>query len=45
MPLGLFQSSVLGMSSQSHALDVISGNIANASTGGYKRAETASPRC
>ena len=41
MALGLFQTSVLGMSSQSHALDVISNNIANASTGGYKRSETA----
>jgi flagellar hook protein FlgE len=40
MALGLFQTSVLGMSSQSHALDVISANIANASTGGYKRTET-----
>jgi flagellar hook protein FlgE len=40
MALGLFQTSVLGMSSQSHALDVIGANIANASTGGYKRAET-----
>lgn len=41
MALGLFQPSVLGMSSQSHALNVISGNIANVSTGGYKRSETA----
>ena len=41
MFLGLFQPSVLGMSSQSHALGVISGNIANATTGGYKRSETA----
>lgn len=40
MALGLFQPSVLGMSSQSHALGVISGNIANATTGGYKRSET-----
>ncbi|MBK8211751.1 MAG: flagellar hook basal-body protein [Rhodospirillales bacterium] len=41
MALGLFQPSVLGMSSQGHALGVISGNIANATTGGYKRIETA----
>lgn len=40
MPLGFFQPSVLGMSSQSHALGVISANIANATTGGYKRTET-----
>lgn len=40
MPLGAFQPSVLGMSGQSHALDVISGNIANATTTGYKRTET-----
>lgn len=40
MPLGFFQPSVLGMSSQSQALGVISANIANATTGGYKRSET-----
>ena len=40
MALGFFQPSVLGMSSQSHALDVISANIANATTSGYKRTET-----
>lgn len=40
MPLGFFQPSVLGMSGQSHALGVISANIANATTGGYKRTET-----
>lgn len=40
MVLGFFQPSVLGMSSQSHALEVISANIANATTGGYKRSET-----
>jgi flagellar hook protein FlgE len=41
MALGLFQTSVLGMSSQSHALGVISNNIANVSTGGFKRSDTA----
>ena len=40
MVLGFFQPSVLGMSNQSHALEVISANIANATTGGYKRSET-----
>jgi len=40
MPLGVFQPSVLAMSGQSHALDVISANIANATTNGYKRTDT-----
>jgi flagellar hook protein FlgE len=38
--LAMFQPAVLGMSSQSHALGVISTNIANATTAGYKRADT-----
>lgn len=36
---GAFQSSVLGMSSQSHALGVIGANIANVSTSGFKRTD------
>jgi flagellar hook protein FlgE len=38
--LASFQTSISGMSGQSHALDVISANIANVTTGGYKRSET-----
>ncbi len=37
---GLFQASVLGMQSQSRALSVIGGNVANVTTTGYKRAES-----
>ncbi|MFO1127468.1 MAG: flagellar hook protein FlgE [Rhodospirillales bacterium] len=37
---GLFQSSVLGMQSQSRALSVIGGNVANVNTTAYKRAES-----
>jgi flagellar hook protein FlgE len=36
---GFYQTSVLGMESQSHALSVIGGNIANVNTGGYKRTD------
>ncbi len=36
---GAFQSSVLGMVSQSHALGVIGANIANVATGGFKRTD------
>lgn len=35
-----FQASTLGMISQAHALGTISTNIANVSTGGFKRTET-----
>ena len=38
--LGCFQTAVCGMSGQSHALDVIGANIANVTTGGYKRTDT-----
>ena len=38
--LGCFQAAVCGMSGQSHALDVIGANIANVTTGGYKRTDT-----
>jgi flagellar hook protein FlgE len=38
--LGCFQTAVCGMSGQGHALDVIGANIANVSTGGYKRTDT-----
>ena len=38
--IGAFQPAVSGMSSQSHALDVISTNIANVTTTGYKRTDT-----
>jgi flagellar hook protein FlgE len=38
--LASFQTSITGMSGQSHALDVIGANIANVTTGGYKRSET-----
>ena len=37
---GLFQASVLGMQSQSRALSVIGGNVANVNTTGYKRFES-----
>lgn len=37
---GAFQSSVLGMMGQSHALGVIGANIANVATGGFKRTDT-----
>ena len=41
MPVyGAFASSTLGMMSQSHALNTIGVNIANVTTGGYKRTET-----
>ena len=36
---GMFSSSILGMTSQSHALESIAGNIANLRTGGYKRTD------
>ncbi len=35
-----FASSILGMTSQAHSLSTISQNIANVSTGGFKRTET-----
>ena len=35
-----FASSILGMTSQAHSLATISQNIANVSTGGFKRTET-----
>ena len=38
--LASFQTAISGMSGQSHALDVIGANIANVTTGGYKRSET-----
>ena len=37
---GAFSSSMLGMMSQSHALNTIGTNIANVNTGAYKRTET-----
>ena len=37
---GYFQPSIRGMDAQSHALAVIGTNIANVSTGGYKRTDT-----
>jgi len=37
---GLFQTSTLGMRSQSHAMNTIGINIANYTTGGYKRTDT-----
>ena len=37
---GAFSSSTLGMMSQSHALNTIGNNIANANTGAFKRTET-----
>lgn len=37
---GLFQSSILGMQSQSHRLNTIGYNIANVNTGGFKRTDT-----
>jgi len=40
MGYSLFQTSTLGMQSYSHALDTIATNIANVSTGGYKRTDT-----
>ena len=40
MGYSLFQSSTLGMMSQAHALNTIGSNIANVSTGGFKRTET-----
>jgi len=36
---GLFQSSVLGMQAQTHRLNTISYNIANVSSGGFKRSD------
>ncbi len=36
----LFQTSTLGMMAQAHALNTIGSNIANISTGGYKRIDT-----
>lgn len=41
MALGWFQPSVLGMQGHSHALAVISNNIANMTTTGYKQSDTA----
>ncbi len=40
MGLSLFQTSTSGMMSQAHALNTIGSNIANVSTGGYKRIDT-----
>jgi flagellar hook protein FlgE len=40
MGLSLFQTSTLGMMAQAHALNTIGSNIANISTGGYKRIDT-----
>lgn len=40
MGLSVFQTSTLGMKSQAHALNNIGNNIANVSTGGYKRTDT-----
>ena len=40
MGLSLFQTSTLGMKSQAHALNTIGNNIANISTGGFKRTDT-----
>lgn len=40
MGYSLFQSSTLGMMSQAHALNTIGNNIANVSTGGFKKTET-----
>lgn len=40
MGLSIFQTSTLGMRSQAHALNTIGNNIANVSTGGYKRIDT-----
>lgn len=40
MGLSLFQTSTLGMMAQAHALNTIGNNIANVSTGGFKRTET-----
>lgn len=37
---GFFQPSVQGMSGHSHAMQTISGNIANVTTNAYKRSET-----
>lgn len=37
---GLFQTSTLGMMSQSHRLNTIGYNIANVNTGGFKRTDT-----
>jgi flagellar hook protein FlgE len=37
---GFFQSSTLGMRSQAHALNTIGKNVANVTTGGYKRTDT-----
>ena len=34
---GIFQPSISGMDTQSHSLGVISANIANVNTGGFKR--------
>lgn len=40
MVYGAFSPSVLGMMSQSHALNTIGANIANVNTGGYKGSDT-----
>ncbi len=40
MGLSIFQTSTLGMRSQAHALNTIGNNIANVSTGGFKRIDT-----
>ncbi len=37
---GFFQPAVMGMKTQSHALNTIGINIANVNTGGYKRTDT-----
>ena len=40
MGYSLFQTATLGMMSQAHALNTIGNNIANISTGGFKRTDT-----
>ena len=40
MGYSLFQTATLGMMSQAHALNTIGSNIANVSTGGFKRTDT-----
>ena len=40
MTIGTFVTSTLGMTSQSHAIDQISANIANVNTTGYKKVNT-----
>ena len=40
MGYSLFQTATLGMMSQAQALNTIGSNIANVSTGGFKRTDT-----